>query len=376
MQLNFLNKPHFENGSLKKISEILKAHGIKKPLICTDPGLASIGMTDKIRNLLSNELSPTFYEETPANPTEKAVNEALETYKTNDCDSVIGFGGGSSMDLGKAVALMANHEGNVVDYSINEGGLGKINKTVPMIAIPTTSGTGSEVSPGSVIIMNDGRKLILASEHLRPDAAICDPELTLALPPVLTAGAGMDALTHCIEAIMSPINDPPAEAVGLDGIEKIIKKESLIRACEDGQDKDARWNMMMASTEGAMAFSKGLGAVHSMSHAIGANQELRLHHGTLNGVILPTILRFNHDHVGDKYPRISRAMGKSESVDLAVEIEKLNEKIGLPSGLKEMGVTEEMIPELVAHSITDPSNMTTPRLPSPEEWEKLFLEAM
>lgn len=376
MQLNFLNKPHFENGSLKKISEILKAHGIKKPLICTDPGLASIGMTDKIRNLLSNELSPTFYGKTPANPTEKAVNEALETYKTNDCDGVIGFGGGSSMDLGKAVALMANHEGNVVDYSINEGGLGKINKTVPMIAIPTTSGTGSEVSPGSVIIMNDGRKLILASEHLRPDAAICDPELTLALPPVLTAGAGMDALTHCIEAIMSPINDPPAEAVGLDGIEKIIKKESLIRACEDGQDKDARWNMMMASTEGAMAFSKGLGAVHSMSHAIGANQELRLHHGTLNGVILPTILRFNHDHVGDKYPRISRAMGKSESVDLAVEIEKLNEKIGLPSGLKEMGVTEEMIPELVAHSITDPSNMTTPRLPTPEEWEKLFLEAM
>ena len=376
MQLNFLNKPHFENGSLKKISEILKAHGIKKPLICTDPGLASIGMTDKIRNLLSNELSPTFYEKTPANPTEKAVNEALETYKTNDCDGVIGFGGGSSMDLGKAVALMANHEGNVVDYSINEGGLGKINKTVPMIAIPTTSGTGSEVSPGSVIIMNDGRKLILASEHLRPDAAICDPELTLALPPVLTAGAGMDALTHCIVAIMSPINDPPAEAVGLDGIEKIIKKESLIRACEDGQDKDARWNMMMASTEGAMAFSKGLGAVHSMSHAIGANQELRLHHGTLNGVILPTILRFNHEHVGDKYPRISRAMGKSESVDLAVEIEKLNEKIGLPSGLKEMGVTEEMIPELVAHSITDPSNMTTPRLPSPEEWEKLFLEAM
>ena len=376
MQLNFLNKPHFENGSLKKISEILKAHGIKKPLICTDPGLASIGMTDKIRNLLSNELSPTFYEKTPANPTEKAVNEALETYKTNDCDGVIGFGGGSSMDLGKAVALMANHEGNVVDYSINEGGLGKINKTVPMIAIPTTSGTGSEVSPGSVIIMNDGRKLILASEHLRPDAAICDPELTLALPPVLTAGAGMDALTHCIEAIMSPINDPPAEAVGLDGIEKIIKKESLIRACEDGQDKDARWNMMMASTEGAMAFSKGLGAVHSMSHAIGANRELRLHHGTLNGVILPTILRFNHDHVGDKYPRISRAMGKSESVDLAVEIEKLNEKIGLPSGLKEMGVTEEMIPELVTHSITDPSNMTTPRLPTPEEWEKLFLEAM
>ena len=376
MQLNFFNKPHFANGSLKKISEVLKAHGIKKPLICTDPGLASIGMTDKIRNLLSNELSPTFYEETPANPTEKAVDEALEAYKTNDCDGVIGFGGGSSMDLGKAVALMANHEGNVIDYSLNEGGFTKIKKTVPMIAIPTTSGTGSEVSVGSVIIMNDGRKLILASEHLRPDAAICDPELTVGLPPILTAGAGMDALTHCIEAIMSPINDPPAEAVGLDGIEKIVREESLVNACKDGQDLDARWNMMMASTEGAMAFSKGLGAVHSMSHAIGANQELRLHHGTLNGVILPTVIRFNKDHVGNKLPRILKAMGKSESADLADEIEKFNEKISLPNGLKEMGVTEEMIPELVEHSITDPSNVTTPKLPSPEEWEQLFLDAM
>ena len=376
MQLNYFNKPHFENGAIEKISEVLKAHGVKNPLICTDPGLSSIGMTDKLRNLLSNELSPTFYEETPANPTEKAVNEALELYKSNNCDGVVGFGGGSSMDLGKAVALMANHEGNVIDYSLNEGGFSKINKTMPMIAIPTTSGTGSEVSVGSVIIMDDGRKLILASQYLIPDAAICDPELTLGLPPVLTAGAGMDALTHCIEAIMSPINDPPAEAIGLDGIEKIIREESLLRACQDGQDKEARWNMMMASTEGAMAFAKGLGAVHSMSHAAGANQELRLHHGTLNGVILPTILRFNKNHVGDKYSRICRAMGKSESTDLADEIEKLNEKIGLPSGLSEMGITEEMIPGLAAHSITDPSNATTPRLPSADEWENLFLDAM
>ena len=376
MQLRYFNQPHFENGSLKLISQVLKEQGITKPLICTDPGLVAIGMTDKIRNLLSNELSPAFYTETPANPTEQAVNDALELYKQNGCDGVVGFGGGSSMDLAKAVALMANHEGNVVDYSVNEGGTGKIQETVPTVAIPTTSGTGSEVSLGAVIIMNDGRKLILASNHLVPNAAICDPELTLGLPPVLTAGAGMDALTHCIEAVLSPMDDPPAEAIGLDGVERIIRKESLIRACEDGQDKDARWNMMMASTEGAMAFSKGLGAVHSMSHAVGADQELRLHHGTLNGVILPTILRFNKDHVGDKYARISRAMGKDESTDLAEEIEKLNEKIGLPSGLGAMGVTEDMIPNLVAHSMTDPSNMTTPRLPSQEEWEKLFLEAM
>ena len=376
MQLNYFNKPYFENGALGKISEVLETLGIKNPLICTDPGLSSIGMTDKIRDLISNEISPTFYEETPANPTEKAVNEALELYRANDCDGVVGFGGGSSMDLAKAVALMANHDGNLLDYAVNEGGYGKITETMPMIAIPTTSGTGSEVSVGSLIIMNDGRKLILASPHLMPNAAICDPELTVGLPPVLTAGAGMDALTHCIEAILSPINDPPAEAVGIDGIEKIIKEESLVRACKDGQDKDARWNMMMASTEGAMAFSKGLGAVHSMSHAAGANQELKLHHGTLNGVILPSVLRFNHDHVGNKYSRILRAMGKNESIDLANEIEKLNERIGLPKGLAEMGVTENMIPDLVAHSITDPSNFTSPKVPTEKEWEKLFLEAM
>mgnify|MGYP001205697584 FL=1 len=376
MQLNYFNRPYFENGAIKKISEVLKTQQIKNPLICTDPGLSAIGMTDRIRNLISNEFSSSFYEETPANPTEKAVDEALELYKENDCDGVIGFGGGSSIDLAKAVALMANHKGNLIDYSVNEGGYEKITETMPMIAIPTTSGTGSEVSVGSLITMNDGRKLIFASPHLIPSAAICDPELTIGLPPVLTAGSGMDALTHCIEAILSPINDPPAEAVGIDGIEKIIKEESLIKACKDGQDKDARWNMMMASTEGAMAFSKGLGAVHSMSHALGANQELRLHHGTLNAVILPSILRFNKDHVGNKYSRIARAMGKDESIDLANEIEKLNEEIGIPRNLAEMGVTEDMIPKLVAHAATDPSNLTTPRLPSQEEWEKLFLECI
>ena len=376
MQLNYFNRPYFENGAIDKLPEVLKTYGIKNPLICTDPGLSSIGMTDKIRNLISNDFTSIYYEETPANPTENAVNEAIELYKTNNCDGVIGFGGGSSIDLAKAVALMANHQGSLLNYSVNEGGYGKITETVPMIAIPTTSGTGSEVSIGSLITMNDGRKLIYASPHLMPKAAICDPELTLGLPPVLTAGAGMDALTHCIEAILSPINDPPAEAVGIDGIEKIIKEKSLIRAYKDGQDKEARWGMMMASTEGAMAFQKGLGAVHSMSHALGANQELRLHHGTLNAVLLPAVLRFNQDCVGDKYSRIARAMGQDESIDLANEIEKLNQTIGIPNNLKEMGVTEDLIPSLVAHAKEDPSNLTTPRLPSQEEWEELFLEAL
>tara|TARA_B110000008_G_scaffold279213_1_gene325409 strand:- start:2899 stop:4029 length:1131 start_codon:yes stop_codon:yes gene_type:complete len=376
MQLNYFNRPYFENGAIRKLSEVLIAQQINNPLICTDPGLSSVGMTDKIKDLISSDFSSSFFEETPANPTEEAVMNALKVYKDNNCDGVVGFGGGSSMDLAKAVALMANHDGDLMDYSVNEGGYGKITETIPMVAIPTTAGTGSEVSVGSLIVMNDGRKLIFASPHLMPNAAICDPELTIGLPPVLTAGAGMDALTHCIEAILSPINDPPAEAVGIDGIEKIIKEESLIRAYKDGQDKDARWSMMMASTEGAMAFSKGLGAVHSMSHAAGANQVLRLHHGTLNAVILPSVLRFNQNYVGNKYSRILRAMGKNQSIDLANEIEKLNEKIGMPNSLGEMGVTEDMIPELIAHAMTDPSNITTPKVPTLDEWEQLFLTAI
>ena len=376
MQLNYFNRPYFGNGDIEKICKVLGFHGIKKPLICSDPGLSSIGMIDKIKNLVSDDFSSSFYLDTPANPTEQSVKDALKIYKNDGCDGVVGFGGGSSIDLAKAVSFMANHNENIINYSIAEGGYRKITETIPMIAIPTTSGTGSEISDGALLIMDDGRKLIFASPHLRPNAAICDPELTIGLPPVLTAGAGMDALTHCIEAILSPIIDPPAEAVGLDGIEKIIKDKGLVRAYKDGNDKEARWNMMMASTEGAMAFSKGLGAVHSMSHAIGANQQLNLHHGTLNAVILPTVLKFNRNHIENKYSRIATAMGINQSVDLADEIRKLNELIGIPSGLAQMGVTEDMIPKLVKHAITDPSNLTTPRLPNQEEWEKLFLESM
>ena len=375
-QLNFINKPIFEHGALKQISEVLRSIGIKKPLICTDKGIVDIGILDNLRSLLSNEFTLTIFDQTPANPTEEAVNNALQLFKTEDCDGIIGLGGGSSIDLGKAVAIMATHEGNLVDFSLNEGGMEKIQGTAPLLAIPTTSGTGSEVSGGSVIIMHDGRKLILASPQLVPDAAICDPDLTLQLPPILTAGAGMDALTHCIEAVLSPMIDPPAEAVGLDGIERIFRNKNLIKAVKDGNNKEARWNMMMAATEGAMAFTKGLGAVHSMSHACGTKQELKLHHGTLNGVILPTVLRFNHGHVGEKYERISGSMGLPKISDLAEVIENLNHEIGLPKNLREMGITEEMIPELSQHSLVDPCTYTNPKIPNLQQYEKLFSEAI
>jgi|TARA_B110000014_G_scaffold262133_1_gene255445 alcohol dehydrogenase class IV len=374
--LNFINSPFFDFGAINQISNVLNTHNIKKPLICTDPGIMETGLLDELRNNISNKYSPIIYNETPSNPTEKAVKNAVEKYQSNNCDGVIGFGGGSSLDLAKAVCLMATHSGSLTDYSPDEGGIEKIEKTVPHIAIPTTSGTGSEVSSGSVIIMEDGRKLVFISKHLIPAAAICDPQLTLGLPPKMTAGGGMDALTHCIEAFLSPVTDPPADGVGLDGIEKVVREGHLIKAVKDGNDTDARWNMMMAATEGAMAFTKGLGAVHSMSHALGSIQKLKLHHGTLNGVILPTILRFNCGHVGNKYERIARAMGKNENADIANEIEKLNSEIGLPKNLGEMGVEIDMIPYLVEHSLSDVCNFTTPKNPSSKEYENLFLEAI
>jgi len=268
------------------------------------------------------------------------------------------------------------HEGDLIEYTAGLGGASKISEVAPLVAIPTTSGTGSEVSSGAVIIMNNGEKLILASRELVPRTAICDPALTLGLPPHLTAATGMDAMTHCVEALLSPQVNPPAEAVACDGIERGIREGNLLKAVQDGSDEDARWHMMMAATEGAMAFSKGLGSVHSMSHACGADQSLRLHHGTLNAVLLPTILDFNRDHVGDKYSRLNAAMGTGGGTDPADYIRNLNAELGLPANLSEMGVQSESIPALAVHAAKDVCTFTNPRPCSAAEYEELFEKAL
>jgi 4-hydroxybutyrate dehydrogenase len=276
------------------------------------------------------------------------------------------------MDLAKAVALAVTHEGDLINYTAGLGGVQKIGPVAPLVAIPTTAGTGSEVSNGAVIIMKNGEKLILASKHLVPLTAICDPELTLGLPPFLTAATGMDAVTHCIEALLSPVINPPAEAVACDGIERAVRNGSLLRTFKDGGDIDARWEMMMAATEGAMAFTKGLGAVHSMSHACGADQRLRLHHGTLNAVILPTILDFNRDHVGNKFERLNKAMGLGKGDDPAEYIRRLNTDLGLPWNLSEMGVQASNIPSLASHAAKDVCTFTNPRPCSAADYEMLY----
>jgi 4-hydroxybutyrate dehydrogenase len=329
-------------------------------------------MVDNLAANLGNDAALTIFDGTPENPTQVAVEEAVEKYQEAGCDGVVALGGGSSMDLAKAVALAVTHDGDLIEYTAGLGGAGKIGQVAPLIAIPTTSGTGSEVSSGAVIIMKNGEKLILASRELVPRTAICDPSLTLGLPPRLTAATGMDAMTHCIEALLSPQINPPAEAVGCDGIERGIREGHLVKAVKDGSDEDARWHMMMAASEGAMAFSKGLGAVHSMSHACGADQTLRLHHGTLNAVILPTILDFNRAHVGEKYSRLNAAMGIKQDADPAEFIRELNAEIGLPANLSDMGVQKGSISGLAAHAAKDVCTFTNPRPCSAEEYEELY----
>ena len=370
--LSFMNHTIFDQGASSKIGKVLTQIGISRPLLCTDKGLVELGMVDALASNLDSKVVLTVFDGTPENPTELAVEEAASMYTEAACDGVVAFGGGSSMDLAKAVALAVTHEEDLINYTAGQKGAAKIGQVAPLVAVPTTSGTGSEISTGAVIIMKNGDKLILASRELIPRVAICDPSLTLGLPPLLTAATGMDAMTHCIEALLSPQINPPAEAVGCDGIVRGIRDGHLEQAVLDGSNEEARWQMMMAATEGAMAFSKGLGAVHSMSHACGADQSLRLHHGTLNAVILPTILDFNREHVGDKYQRLNTALGIAQNDDSADFIRSLNNRIGLPANLSEMGVNSDSIPSLADHAVKDICTYTNPRACSLEEYEKLF----
>ena len=372
--LNYGTTIRFDFGAVEYLPTALEKFGVKRPLIVSDAGLRVAGLIDRIAGSLGAFAPVPVYDSTPGNPTEEAVTEALMIYQSEGCDGVICLGGGSPMDLGKAVALLAQSGGPLEQYDPLKGGNKRVKGVAPLIAIPTTAGTGSEASTGFVISMNDGRKLTFANQLFMPKLSLCDPELTFGLSPQTTAATGMDAITHCIEAILAPSVNPPADGIGLDGLWRGWRH--LQRAVEDGSDRQARWEMMMASTEGALAFVKGLGAVHSMSHAAGRIKSLRLHHGTLNAVILPTVLRFNEGVCEAPYARIRQAMGLCDDADLAVEIERMNAKVGLPSGLGAMGLTMDLIQDMVPHALSDMANRTNPRPVSAEDYAVLFREAM
>ena len=371
--LTYLTTTHFDFGALEKLPKSLKQSGISKPLIATDAGLVAAGVVQTVIDAIGPDFEPVVYDGTPGNPTEEAVKDALELYAANGCDGIVALGGGSSMDLGKAVGLLDVSGGPMEQYAPLACGTKRSNCGAPLIAVPTTSGTGSEVSVGVVIILEDGRKMTFASPLFIPKVAICDPELTMGLPAGMTAATGMDAITHCIEAFLVPATNPPAEGIALDGLRR--GWEWLPKVVKDGSDRDARWNMMMCSTEGALAFVKGLGAVHAMSHAAGRIRRLNPHHGTLNAVFLPAVLRFNESVCEAKYVRLREAIGLEPGGDLAAAIERLNAEIGIPSGLAEMGIEESDIPEMVEYAMKDLSARSTPRRASAEEYEAMIRES-
>jgi alcohol dehydrogenase class IV len=373
--ITYLTKIQFDFGALSLLSQELAQLGVRRPLVVTDKGCVAAGLLDRVRGVLPNDLDVTIFDGTPPNPTEAASLDALALYRERGCDGIVALGGGSPMDLAKAVRLLATHDGPLTQYALIEGGVARIRRDVArLVAIPTTAGTGSEVGRGAVINLNDGRKLGVISPFLIPDVAICDPELTVDLPPTLTAGTGMDAIAHCIETYIAAAVNPPAEAIALDGLARGWKH--LERACRNGSDREARWNMMMSSMEGAMAFQKGLGAVHAMSHPMGALQDLKLHHGTLNAVVMPAVLRFNQSHSGDKYARLAEVMGLPAGADLADAVAQMTQRLGLPRTLREMGLTEAHIPALAEAAVKDHTNGTNPRPAAAEDYRRLFEEAL
>jgi alcohol dehydrogenase class IV len=374
--ITFVNQCHIEHGAIDMLGETLKQLGIKRPLICTDKGLVSVGIVDTIRSRIPNDVDVAIYDGTPENPTESAVKDAVRMFTENNCDGIIALGGGSSMDLSKGAALLLTHPEPLIEYNAATGGGMKIGPVTPMIAVPTTSGTGSEVSRGAVIKTEDGRKLIFSSPNMIAKVALCDPDLTLGLPPLLTAATGMDAVTHLMEAVMSPVENPAAEAIGLDGLWRAVGKGNLIRVTDDGTDREARKQMMIAASEGALAFTKGLGAVHAMSHAAGRIDHLNLHHGTLNAVCLPACLRYNDDVLGEKRDRMKQAMGVPETQSLDSAIEALNARLGLPKNLSEMGITDAMVPDMITHALVDPTTKTNAKPVDAAGFEALYKDAM
>ncbi len=377
----YITQVQLDFGAVKLLPQECERTVMRRPLIVTDAGVRTAGVLDMALAALG-DLPHAVFDETPSNPTEAAVRSASAVYRREGCDGLIAVGGGSSIDLAKGVAIAATHEGPLKTYATIEGGSGKITERVaPVIAVPTTAGTGSEVARGAIVIVDDGRKLGFHSWHLVPKTAICDPELTIGLPPLLTAATGMDAIAHCMETFMASAVNPPADGIALDGLERGFSH--IERATRNGSDREARWNMMSASMQGAMAFQKGLGCVHSLSHSLGGANP-RLHHGTLNAVFLPAVVKFNasaESMVKDRrLARMAHAMGigacDAQGTQVAEAIRSLNARLGLPSGLAAMGVTRDMFDRIISGALADHTHKTNPRIATAEDYRQMLDASM
>ncbi|QNN55474.1 iron-containing alcohol dehydrogenase [Diaphorobacter ruginosibacter] len=373
----YVTQIQFDYGAVALLPQECARSGITRPLVVTDQGVKAAGVLQKVLDAMP-AMTVSVFDQTPSNPTEAAVRAAVELFKSGQCDGLIAVGGGSAIDCAKGIAIAATHEGPLKTYATIEGGSPRITeRAVPLIAVPTTSGTGSEVARGAIIIVDDHRKLGFHSWHLVPRTAICDPALTLGLPPQLTAATGMDAIAHCMETFMSSAFNPPADGIALDGLER--GWAHIETATRDGANKEARLNMMSASMQGAMAFQKGLGCVHSLSHSLGGLNP-RLHHGTLNAVFLPAVIRFNAEDAqvrkDRRLERMAHAMGLGAGGDVAQAVRDKTARLGLPTGLAALGVTESMFDDVIKGALADHCHKTNPREASPEDYRDMLKASM
>lgn len=374
--ITYLTRIHFADGVLEDaLKAELDAAGLKRPLIVTDKGVVAAGLVDRLLAALPRGTVATLHDATPANPTEAAARAAAASYQGNGCDGLISLGGGSAIDLAKAAALSATHDGPLLRYAAVEGGSRRIGDRIPPhIAVPTTAGTGSEVGRGALIILDDGRKLGILSPHLIPTAAICDPTLTVGLPPELTAGTGMDAITHCIETYIAASYNPPADGIALDGLAR--GWANLRRAVENGRDLAARREMMAAAMNGALAFQKGLGGVHAASHALGGMKDGRLHHGTLNAILLPHVLAFNAPAAHHRYAALAEAMHLRPGEALDDAVHRRLECLRLPTRLGQLGLDPETLDRAAPLAEKDHTNGTNPRRASAEDYRTIMRSAL
>lgn len=371
--INYVTRVQFGYGEIATLKAELALAGMSRPVIVTDKGVRALGILERIE-AVAGIIPAAIFDETPGNPNEAAAVKATAVFREAGGDGIIAIGGGSALDLAKAVAVMAAHEGPLKTYAVIEGGMEKItSRTFPTIAIPTTAGTGSEVGRAAIIILEDGRKVGLLSPFLVPKAAIVDPELTLSLPPMLTAATGMDAISHCIETYLAPSFNPPADGIALEGLRRGWAHIRL--AVEEPTNREARANMAIVATMGAMAFQKGLGCVHSLSHSLGGINP-KLHHGTLNAIFMPPVLAFNQSAstsvAEGKYARLADAMGLSANADIGAAIEEMTRSIGLPARLSELGVTADVFDRVVNGALADHSHRTNPREASAEDYYSML----
>ncbi len=373
--IQYLTTCHFDHGALAQLPAVVRRAGISRAFVVTDAGVKAAGLLDRLLGAMGTPPA-AVWDTTPANPTEGAVTAALDAWRASGADGLVALGGGSSMDLAKAVGLLASHEGPLARYGVAQRGSRLIGGIPPLVAVPTTAGTGSEVSIGCMIILDNGFKEIFASPNLVPSAAICDPDLTLGLPAHLTAATGMDAVVHCLESVLSPAVNPPADAIALDGLARAVGAGMLERAVRDGSDREARWNMMMASYEGALAFGKGLGSVHALSHAAGRLHDLGLHHGLLNAMFLPHVLAFNAGSAPDKEAAIARAMGFTAQRPLADHVFELNQRLGIPARLRDIGLAPEHGEGIVQNALVDLAHATNCRPVTRGDYEALYTAAL